>query len=148
MTLSGKLWPKTTSAFVLGADTNVLVRFLTRDDADEAPQALALISNTANQPIRVCLIALVELVWVLTKVKKQSWPEVFRICRELMANSRFEIERPELAEKAISSAEAAGCDLADSLIALLNAEAGCETTATFDHRAQRLDDMAAVAERI
>ena len=145
---SARPWRKTTSAFVLGADTNVLVRFITRDDAKESPEALALISAANNQPIRICLIALVELAWVLTKVKKQPWPEVFRVCRELLTNDSFEIERPELAEMAISRAESAGCDLADSLIALLNSEAGCETTATFDRRAQRLEQMTPVVDRI
>lgn len=137
-----------TSASVLGADTNVLVRFLTRDDPVHSPQTLQLLTKAGNQPVRICVIALVELVWVLTKVKHWPTHNVFSACRGLLESADFEVEEHALVERALVEAEAAGCDLADALIALFNDRAGCEATATFDVNAQRLERMVPVEQRL
>ena len=144
----GRRWPKTMSVSVLGADTNVLVRYFTRDDAVQSPQTRQLLSKPGNQPIRICIIALVELVWVLTKVKRWPMVDVFALCRGLMQSADFDIEEDELVALALDDAEVAGCDLADALIALMNARAGCESTATFDENAQRLERMIPVEQRL
>lgn len=144
----GKRWPKTTSVSVLGVDTNVLVRFVTRDDPMQSPQSRDLITRDVNQPIYVNLIALVELVWVLSKVKRLPLDVIYGACRGFLENETFRVERADLARLAIDAAERAGCDLADALIALTNAEAGCQTTATFDVDAQSLDLMVPVEDRI
>lgn len=133
---------------MLGADTNVLVRFITKDQAQQSPQSHALIRASGNQPIFICAIVLVELVWVLTKVKKLPQVEVLEICRDLMANAAFKFERADIIARALDEAQAAGCDFADALIVLSNAEAGCESTATFDTDALRLGGMVAVKERL
>lgn len=137
----GRRWPKTTGAFVLGADTNVLVRFVTRDHPVQSPQSRDLVTDPGNQPIRICVIALVELVWVLTKGKHWPIDEVFAACGALLNSSDFEIEERELVIRALEDAQIARCDLADALIALFNKRAGCEATATFDVHAQALEHM-------
>ena len=140
----GRRWPKTTSASVLGADTNVLVRFVTRDDAVQSPQSRDLITDRANQPIRICVVALVELVWVLTKGKRWPIDDVFAACGALLNSGDFEFEERELVIHALEDARNARCDLADALIALFNKRAGCVATATFDGNAQRLEHMTPV----
>jgi predicted nucleic-acid-binding protein len=129
---------------VLGADTNVLVRFLTRDDPMQSPQSLRLFADAANQPIRICVIALVELVWVLNRGKRWPMDQVFAACGELLDSNAFEMEERDLVVRALEAARDAQCDLADALIALFNRRAGCEATATFDVDAQRLDFMVPV----
>ncbi|WP_158409623.1 PIN domain-containing protein [Devosia psychrophila] len=131
------------SAFVLGVDTNVLVRFLTRDDETQAEHALRIITTPQNQPIRVSLVVLVELVWVLTKVKRWPSKDVFEACRGLLRSSDFFVEQGETVEECLSDAQLAGCDLADALIGVMNARAGCTTTVTFDREAQKLSYMTA-----
>lgn len=131
---------------MLGVDTNILVRFLTRDDQAQAEQAHRIITDTGNQPIRLTLIVVVELVWVLTKVKRWPSPDVFDACRRLLQSSDFVVERAALVEQCILDAEHAGCDLADAVIAALNLEAGCRSTVTFDRDAQRLTDMSAAED--
>lgn len=148
MRRSGRGLPKTTSASVLGADTNVLVRFLTRDDPVQSPKSYQLFTDAANQPIRVCVVALVELVWVLHKVKRWPLAEVFDACEELLDSSDFEFEERELIVRALDEARQADCDLADALIALFNHRAGCESTATFDGNAQKLALMTPVERRL
>lgn len=126
---------------MLGADTNVLVRFVTRDDPLQSPQSRDLITNVDNQPIRICVVALVEFVWVLTKGKRWPIDDVFGACGALLSSSDFEFEERELVIRALEDAQNARCDLADALIALFNKRAGCVATATFDVDAQGLEHM-------
>ncbi len=133
---------------MLGADTNVLVRFVTRDDPSQSPQSLRLVTRARNQPIRICLVAMVELVWVLNKVKRWPAREVFEACRRLLEAADFDVEDRNIVAAALDDAQAAGCDLAHAVIALMNERAGCEATATFDEDAQRLDRMVAVDARL
>ena len=52
-----------------GLDTNVIVRFLMKDDAEQAALAsTVLVKLTAAEPGFVCREVLVELVWVLQKI--------------------------------------------------------------------------------
>ena len=48
---------------MIGLDTNVLVRYLTRDDEQQWRQAADLIQQ--NQPCFITNIVLCEMVWVL-----------------------------------------------------------------------------------
>jgi predicted nucleic-acid-binding protein len=129
------------SASVLGVDTNVLARFLTRDDPEQAEKARQIITSPENQPIHVSLIVLVELVWILRKVKRWPAQQVFSACWGLLSSSDFLVEGRSVVEQCLIDAERAGCDLADAIIARMNAQAGCRTTVTFDHAAQNLVGM-------
>ena len=52
---------------MIGLDTNVLVRYIMQDDPKQSPKATRLIENFTNdQPGFVPLVAVVELVWVLS----------------------------------------------------------------------------------
>ncbi|WEK04902.1 MAG: type II toxin-antitoxin system VapC family toxin [Candidatus Devosia phytovorans] len=126
---------------MLGVDTNLLVRFITRDDEAQATLAHEIITRDSNQPIRVTLIVLIELVWVLRKVKRWPSHDVFEVCRRLLQSNDFSVEQSPLIEQAIAEAVEAECDLADALISLMNAKAGCVTTVTFDQDAQKLAGM-------
>ena len=140
---------KTTSASVLGVDTNVLVRFLADDDPVQTPQAIGLLTRPGNQPIHIAQVVMVEAFWVLTKVKKFPARDVIISFRRLLLSDHFIIEESAVMIQALDDAETAGCDLADALIAIVNARAGCEATATFDIRAgHRLKDMVVVEERL
>lgn len=126
---------------MLGVDTNVLVRFLTRDDEAQAEQAHRLITAAQNQPIYISLIVLVELVWVLTRLKRWPRADVYAACGGMLRSDDFVVEEGVLVEQCLLDAARAGCDLADALIAAMNARAGCVTTVTFDRDAQALAGM-------
>ena len=136
-----RLWPRKTSASVLGVDTNVLVRFFTRDDAVQADQARRIITAPQNQPIHVSLVTLVELVWVLTKLKRWPRTDVFAACGQMLQSDDFVVEAASLVEQCLLDAERAGCDLADAVVAAVNIRTGCVTTVTFDRDAQALAGM-------
>jgi predicted nucleic-acid-binding protein len=48
---------------MIGLDTNILVRYLTKDDEKQWQQAVELIGQ--NKPCFIANIVLCELVWVL-----------------------------------------------------------------------------------
>ena len=132
-------WLTTMSASVLGVDTNVLVRFLADDDDVQSAQAKQFIAD--NQPIAVSMLVLVETFNVLTKVRKFPVGAVHESYRQLLRSPALEVENPSVVGQAIDNGEEAGCGFADAVIALQYRQLGCSTTATFDHRAARLEDM-------
>ena len=53
---------------MIGLDTNVLVRYLVRDDAEQAEAARSLLESlTVDSPGYVCREVTVEVVWVLER---------------------------------------------------------------------------------
>ena len=139
-------WQKKTSASVLGVDTNVLIRFLTVDDAVQTPKANALFSRSANHPIYISMLVLAEAFNVMTKVKKQPVTAVLDSYRLLLRSPAVRVERPDIVAIAIEDASRTNAGFSDALIALQNAGALCSTTATFDYRATRLDGMSPVED--
>jgi predicted nucleic-acid-binding protein len=137
-----------TSAFVLGVDTNVLVRFLADDDDVQTPLAAKIITNASNQPIFIGIVVLTETYTVLTRVKKFPPAQVIAAMRMMLSSTQFQVEAADIVRHALDDAEEVGCGLTDAVIALQNAARGCETTATFDKRAQRLHAMVAAEDRV
>ena len=131
---------------MLGIDTNVLIRFLTVDDAVQSPQAQALLTRVENQPIYISMLVLAEAFNVLTKVKKQPASAVLEAYALLLRSPALTIERPELVQMAIDEASRTHAGFPDAMIGLQNAEASCVTTATFDIRATRLASMRPVKD--
>ena len=131
---------------MLGVDTNVLVRFLAADDDMQSEQAKLLMSNVDNQPIRISLIVLAEAFNMLTKVRKFPMDAVHDGYRQLLRSPGIEIEDPRLVSRALGLGQVARCGFNDALSALANEKAGCQTTASFDQRASRLDAMTTVEE--
>ena len=54
---------------MIGLDTNILVRYLTQDDALQSPKATQIIDRrlTEETPGFVSIVAMVETVWVLDR---------------------------------------------------------------------------------
>lgn len=132
---------------MLGVDTNVLVRFFTRDDPIQFAQAERLFA-TAEDGIFVDPMVMAELNWVLRRVYKVPRSEVLAVLRGMADSREFVLGKPDLVLAALSAASTTRCDFSDALIALLHEEAGCSSTATFDIRAQRLPQMISVEEAL
>ncbi len=125
---------------MLGIDTNVLVRFLVRDDEAQFEKARKLIKRevAAGRRVFVCQLVLLETEWVLRS--RYSLPKnliIETISRLLDATDvRFEDE-PAI-EEAIFIWKDATADFADCLIGAKNRRLGCRVTATFDARTSKL----------
>lgn len=124
-----------------GIDSNVLIRLLVGDDPDQAKRARDYIAM--NAPCWINRIALCEAVWVLERLYGHSRPKIASALRQVMAARQFVIEDKDAVQTGIDALER-GFDFADCVIAATNQRAGCETTATFDRKAARLDGFEAL----
>jgi predicted nucleic-acid-binding protein len=123
-----------------GLDTNVLVRYITRDDAGQERAAARLLQSakTRSEPAFVNVIVLCELVWVLGRAYEYSRDEVAAVIGQLLTTEQIVVEDAELAWLALSDFKANKADFADCLIGRRNLRLGCDATATFDRRLKGL----------
>ncbi len=109
-------------------DTNVVVRYLTGDDPDQAARARAAIGAG---DVFVSTTVLLESEWVLRSVYGFAGKKVAVTLRTFLGLPGVTVESPVLLAEALARAEN-GMDLADALH--LGAAAHCETMLTFDRR--------------
>ena len=124
-----------------GLDSNVLVRLLVADDVQQLQRAQAYVQ--ANAPCWINRVVLCEVVWVLRRRYGQSRQRIAAALQTLTEAVEFEIEDAEAVRQGIEALEA-GHDFADAVIASTNRRRGCDTTATFDRKAGRLDGFEAL----
>ncbi len=123
-----------------GLDTNILVRYITRDDPLQTPKAKKLIEEhcTNEEPGFISLASILELVWALesgygfTKLQTAQAVERFLQIETLFVQSEREVYVAMLAQKTGQGS------FADALIGALGLGAGCTSTLTFDKKASRL----------
>ena len=125
---------------MIALDTNVLVRYLVRDDPQQAERARRLLQTelTAEKPGIIGLATMIELAWVLVQVYKLSSARLREIVAELIASPQLVIEEAALIERALALELR---DLGDAIIHEAGKAAGCSKTLTFDRRFARLDGV-------
>src|ERR1700736_5771094 len=96
---------------MLAVDTNVIVRFLTRDDAEEFARADTLIRE---QHIYVATTVLLETEWVLRSLYRYDRTRIAQVLRELAGLMRVILENTARVAKALDWVEC-GMDFADAL---------------------------------
>lgn len=116
------------------ADTNVLVRAITSDDVRQSELAQQELLNADS--VALPLTALCELVWVLSRGYKASFPEIGEAIRRLINADNVAVNRAA-AEAGLTLLDAGG-DFADGVIAFEGASLGAETFVSFDKNAVRL----------
>ena len=116
------------------ADTNVLVRAITGDDAVQSKIAQAELANA--DMVALALPALCELVWVLSRGYKIPSPDISDAIRRLINAANVVVNRPA-AEAGLALLEAGG-DFADGVIAYEGNWLGAETFISFDKKAVKL----------
>ena len=114
-----------------GVDTNVIVRYLTGDDAAQAAAARSVIGQ---KPVFVPRTVLLEAEWVLRGVYELPSKQIIPALRALAGLPGVLVEDAVLVVKAMDWAEA-GMDFADAMH--LAAATGCDGFLTFDKRFAR-----------
>lgn len=124
---------------MIGLDTNVLVRYIVRDEAKQTAAATKLIESqcTEESPGFVSQLVLAELFWVLARGYGYSKPVLVQIFSKLLSAAELEIEEAADAWIALRMYESEPADLADYLIGRRALSAGCKTTFTFDKQAAK-----------
>lgn len=125
---------------MIGIDTNVLVRFLVRDDEPQFRRALKLIRRelAVGQPVFVSLLVLLETEWVLRSRYGFGKAEITMVISGLLDSSDVSLEDEASIETALFLWKNHAADFADCLIGARNGRLGCESTATFDTKASRI----------
>jgi predicted nucleic-acid-binding protein len=131
---------------MLGIDTNVLVRYLVRDDEPQFEKARRLINREAGagEPVMVSLVVLLESEWVLRSRYKLLKTEMLTVFSALLDTAEIAFEDAPAVEHAVYAWKDSGAEFADCLITARNRRLGCRATATFDATAQQLAGFIAV----
>lgn len=123
---------------MIGIDSNILLRAVTRDDAVQSPKARGLIASLDEaNPGYVNIVVLVEFAWSLRTRFKYERLQVVNAVEALMQSAGFVVAGRDAVNAAITRCRDEGLHFADSLIGELNIAAGCSTTLTFDRPASK-----------
>jgi len=125
---------------MLGIDTNVLVRFLVRDDEPQFEKARRLVRREigAGEDVFVSLMVLMETEWVLRSRYSLQKTQVIEAISGLLDTMEVRLEDEPAIEETLFTWKDSAADFADCLIGAHNRRLGCRATATFDEKAIKL----------
>ena len=123
---------------MIGLDTNILLRAVTKDDAIQSPVARRLLQKLTKQtPGYINIIVLSEFAWTLDRRYAYSRAQIGEAIESLLASTSYAFAERDAVNRALTRAEEQALDFPDSLLCELNIVAGCTTTMTFDKKAAR-----------
>lgn len=127
---------------MIALDTNVLVRFLVQDDADQARMANALFEQlSGSAPGFVSREALVELVWVLERAYGYAGRDIAAALDGLLSAIELVIEAADDVGQAVERYRNEGFGFADLMIASAAKRVGARELVTFDRKAARMPNV-------
>ncbi len=125
-----------------GLDTNVLVRYIVRDDLAQAERAdSALNECTAEEPGYITIVSLAEMVWVLRSYYRMPKTALITCIERLFNAENLVMEGAQAIRQALDRFARAKCDLTDCIIERSGHLAGCPHTVTFDENAAKTSGM-------
>jgi len=125
---------------MIALDTNIIVRFLVRDDKTQADLVYArfLQAEGNGEQLFVPLLVLLETIWVLESVYELRRSDVLCAIEDLLHLPILRFETDEVVLTFLNDARRTKTDLADILIGCSAKSTGSEAVITFDKRASRL----------
>ncbi len=123
-----------------GLDTNLLIRYLVRDDPVQFGRASAEIAAAANrdEPLLINAVVLCEVVWVLGSAYEYSRAEITDALEQILATAQFVIEWGDQARQALQDCRTTKAGFTDAFIGRINSALGAAPTLTFDRDLARL----------
>ena len=120
-------------------DTNVVVRFLVKDDAGQARQVYKLFKQAESdqQRLFVPILVVLETIWVLQAVYDVKDLDILAALSDLLLMPVLLFEAQSVLHTFIEAAKGSNLDLADLLIAHSAQGQQCETVLTFDKKAAK-----------
>lgn len=125
---------------MLGIDTNVLVRFLVRDDDAQFEKARKLIERevAAGRRVFINQLVLMEAEWVLRSRYVVPKNQIIETISGLLKATDVQFKDEPAIEEALFIWKDSTADFADCLIGAKNRRMGCRATVTFDVKASKL----------
>ena len=124
---------------MIALDTNVLVRFLVRDDEKQARIVYARFkrAEAERESLFIPLLVVLETIWVLESAYDRSRKEIVDSFDELKSMTILEFEKASVLQAWVDEGRKGNADLSDLLIALTAQSSGCSGAMTFDRKAAR-----------
>ncbi len=124
---------------MIALDTNVLVRFLVRDDKKQSQIVDARLkkAEAKRERLFIPLVVILETIWVLDSAYGMSRDEILDSIEDLMQMPILEFEADQVLTNLLLSSKRYKTDLSDLLIAHAAEAAGCDEIITFDKKASR-----------
>lgn len=118
-------------------DTNVVVRFLVRDDSAMTDRARQVFEHARDTglPLLISSLVLLETLWVLGSTYRFSRQAILDATDRLQNLPGVQFDSREVVHEFVRLGRSTSFDLADILIGLNARTMGCEATLTFDRRA-------------
>lgn len=124
---------------MIGLDTNVLIRYLTQDDPDQAARATRVVEQElkVDSPGFIGLVVLAETAWVLQRLYSATFDEIHETVTDLLGSRTIVVENRDVVARALALSKQSSCGFADAIIAASALTASCDKVVTFDRGAVR-----------
>jgi len=124
---------------MIAVDTNILVRFLVRDDEKQAETARKYIkeAEVRRERLKIPLLVVLETIWVLESAYDKTRSEILDTIGDMRQMPVFDFENDHVIEGLLDDGPKNKADLADIMIAHAATGTGCETVVTFDKGAAK-----------
>lgn len=123
---------------MVGIDTNVILRFATRDDPRQFDLARALFAEASpSSPLCINVVTLTEVVWVLESRLSMSVEKARSFAGRLADAPEIFLAHENPFRGWTDALGSRHKGWTDVVVAQINTELGCSHTFTFDKRAAR-----------
>jgi predicted nucleic acid-binding protein len=115
-------------------DSNVFVRFFTKDDAEQTEKAAAILQSAADGKVRLLCgpPVLFEVAWTLRSAYRIPPDRVLAALQALFGLPGLEFTDAPVVGEALTASSLTGVEFADAYIAASARAAGCDAVATFN----------------
>jgi predicted nucleic-acid-binding protein len=122
---------------VIALDTNVLLRYIMRDEPEQTAKATLFIESNLSEdlPGYISIPVICELSWSLRKTYALPTDKLVEAVSALLEIKQFDVQEPEIVRQAIANQPTG---IADMIIHLIGQANGCAKTVTFDKKFARL----------
>ena len=120
-------------------DTNIIVRFLVRDDEKQSKAVFARFKKAENsrETLFVPLLVVLEAIWVLESVYNKTRDEIIEAFDNLKRMPILKFEKEQIVQSMLLEGKKSNIELQDLLIALTAKSCGCDSVITFDKKAAK-----------
>ena len=131
---------------MLGIDTNVVIRLVVSDDAEQTRRARKLVDQALgrDEPVLVSLLVLLESERVPRRRYGFNREILLSTFRAPLQARELTFEDEPAMEEALFRWKDSACGFSDCLITAHNRQMGCRATATFEGKAARLPGTVSV----
>lgn len=125
---------------MIAVDTNVIVRFLVRDDEEQAEtvRRRLKLAEEKRERLMIPLLVVLETIWVLESAYNKTRAEILDALQAMRQMAVFEFEADHVIDGLLHDGPENKAGLADILIAQAAKAAGCQHVLTFDKAAAKL----------